>query len=152
MPTNSPKRPRGRPAHKPTPAMRRQVSVAAGGGMRHQDIAIALGIDRDTLAKHYQAELTVVATMRRMEVLQALHIAAKKGSSSAAKAYLANEPHFSVPPEGVGDAAAAQPPEAPKTTPKEVPLGKKAQADADAVTAARGTGWDDLLSTRAPLQ
>jgi len=30
--------------------------------------------------------------------------------------------------------------------------GKKEQAQADAITAAQGTGWEELLTPRAPLQ
>jgi len=144
MPEKLTKRGRGRPAHQPTAAQRRQVSIAAGGGMRHEDIAIALGIARDTLEKHYSHELTTVATMRRMEVLQGLHAAAKRGSSSAAKAYLAIEPQLAAPPAG---AAAG---DADPVPTKARPEGKKAQADADAKTAQVGTEWGDLLRTPPP--
>lgn len=136
-------RKRGRPAFAPTAAQRRQVSIAAGGGMRHVDIATALGIARDTLEKHFEAELSGGAIARRMEVLQALHAAAKKGSSSAARAYLQHEATPAVPPLPVVPAAGAT---------KAEPIGKKAQANADAVTAARGTEWDSLLSPGAPVQ
>ena len=151
MPTNTPpKRGRGRPAFKPTAAQRRQVSIAAAGGMRHDDIAIAIGVCRDTLAKYFEAELSAGAAARRMEVLQALYLAAKKGSSSAAKAFLAADPTLGVPPltaQAPEKVAPAAPP-APK-------LGKKEQAQADAQTAVQGTEWDQLLSStpgRVPLQ
>ena len=137
MPTNSTaKRGRGRPAFKPTAAQRRQVSIAAAGGMRHDDIAIAIGICRDTLTKHFELELSAGAAARRMEVL---------GDSSAAKAFLAAAPLLGVPP--VPEQAkpkAAEPaaaPDAPK--PK---LGKKEQAQADAQTATDGTEWASLLN------
>jgi len=147
--TNKPaKRPRGRPEHKPTAATRRTVSIAAGGGMRHEDIAIALGITRPTLEKWYQSELSEVASLRRMEVMQALHMAAKKGSSAAAKAYLAHEPQIAAPPAHVGE------PVAVKAEPKAAALGKKEQQQADAVNAHVGTEWDVLLRTPAatPIQ
>ena len=140
MPTKS-ARPRGRPPFAPTAAQRRRVSIAAGGGMRHVDIATALGISRETLEKYFEAELSAGALERRMEVLQALHAAAKKGSSSAARAYLQHEATPAVPPAPQPDAAA-----------KSETLGKKAQAQADAVTAARGTEWDNLLGPTAPVQ
>lgn len=146
MPTNSTaKRGRGRPAFKPTAAQRRQVSIAAAAGMRHDDIAIAIGICRDTLTKHFELELSAGAAARRMEVLGALYLAAKKGSSSAAKAFLAADPLLGVPPvpeqakPKAADAAAV--PDAPK--PK---LGKKEQAQADAQTATNGTEWASLLN------
>ena len=157
MPKKPATRPRGRPPHKPTPATRRQVSIAAGGGMRHEDIAIALGIDRDTLRKWYIAELTVVASLRRMEVLSALHVAARKGSTAAARAYLAHEPQLETPPEGVGDPA--RPPTPAATAPALAPVakqpqGKKEQQHAEAFTAHEGTGWDGLLPThgKPPIQ
>ena len=140
MPTKS-ARPRGRPPFVPTAAQRRRVSIAAGGGMRHVDIATALGISRETLEKYFEAELSAGALERRMEVLQALHAAAKKGSSSAARAYLQHEATPAVPPAPKAEAPA-----------KTEPLGKKAQAQADAATAARGTEWDSLLAPTAPVQ
>lgn len=143
MPTNSvAKRGRGRPAFKPTAAQKRQVSIAAAGGMRHDDIAIAMGVCRDTLSKYFEAELSAGAAARRMEVLQALFIAAKKGSSSAARAFLAADPTLGIPPlpEGAQPAVAQAPVAA--VTPKR---GKKEQAQADAQTAAQGTEWDHLL-------
>ena len=77
-----------------------------------------------------------------MEVLQALFIAAKKGSSSAARAFLAADPTLGIPPlpEGAQPAVAQAPVAA--VTPKR---GKKEQAQADAQTAAQGTEWDHLL-------
>lgn len=150
MPTNSTvKRGRGRPAFKPTAAQRRQVSIAAAGGMRHEDIAIAMGICRDTLSKHFEAELSAGAAARRMEVLQALYVAAKKGSSSAAKAFLAADPAFGVPPLPAGAPAPAKPVAAPAPV-AAAKLGKKDQAQADAQTAAEGTEWADLLGRVPP--
>jgi hypothetical protein len=109
--------------------------------MTREEIAIAIGIDRDTLVKHYEAELSKGALERRMEVFQGLHAAAKRGNSGAAKAYLAAEPQL---------AAALQPeqPDAPTATPaapKAPALGKKEQAQVDAQTAPVGTEWGNLL-------
>ena len=143
----------GRPEYKPSPALRAQVAVAAGGGARHCDIAVALGISVPTLRKHFEAELSVVAAARRLEVLRALFRAAKKGNVAAAKAYLALEPESVSPPAEAG--APGEPAAAPATKaagPAGVPLGKKEQAAADAVTAAVGTEWDSLLPKAAPLQ
>jgi hypothetical protein len=127
--------------------------------MRHEDIALALGITRETLRKWYLNELTVVASTRRLEVLNAMYAAAKKGSSSAAKAFLAAVPEFEVPPEGLGSGidkpAAPVAPEVKEPVQKAgIPLGKKDQAQADAVTAAAGTEWEKLLKpgVRPPLQ
>lgn len=143
MPIKSSK-PRGRPAYKPTPAARRTVSVAAGGGMRHEDIAIALGIGVDTLRKYFEPELSVGANLRRMEVLQGLYQAAKRGSTAAAKAYLAVEPQLAVPPAPPAEAGA------PAAAVPAKKVGKKEQQQADAVTAGQGTDWDELLR-RTPV-
>lgn len=104
--------------------------------MRHEEIAIALGINVDTLRKYYENELSVVANVRRMEALKGLHKAAKRGSSSAAKAYLAADPQLSTPP---------LPPERPEKPAAEPKLGKKEQAKIDAATTAKDGEWNELL-------
>jgi len=121
----------GRPEHKPTAATRRQVAAAAGGGMRQEDIANAIGISVPTLRKHYEAELSAGAARERMAVLQKVLAQAKKGSTSAARLYLQQQPEF-VP----------APIEEPKKAPKK---GKKELAQEQAGTAQQGTGWDGLL-------
>lgn len=127
-----------RPEFKVTDALRRQVAIAAGGGMSHEEIAIALGCARNTLEKHFEAELGEGALKRRFDVMQALYRAAtgkaKRVNVTAAKLYLATPVIPAPPPEKPdGDA------------PKEK-LGKKEQAERDARTAAEGTQWGDLLN------
>ncbi len=118
--------------------------------MRHEDIALALGISRETLAKHYGFELSSGALARRAEVLNALHAAAKKGSSSAARAYLEHTPELAAPPvDGLAPTASTQPAAEPARPQR---LGKKEQAQAEAVTAQQGTDWDGLLRPPAALQ
>ena len=153
MPEKSEKRGRGRPAHKPNPRTRRDVSIAAGGGMPHEEIAIAMGISTDTLRKYYEDELSVGANIRRMEALKGLHKAAKRGSSSAAKAYLANMPEVVAPPIAPGDPASPRLNDVPApagaaadqaaATPEA--LGKKERANLEAKTAQVGTDWSELL-------
>ena len=126
-----------RSEHKPTRASRRRVEIAAGGGMPHEAIAQALKIDAKTLRKHYGAELASGANLRRMQVLETLFGQARKGSTSAARAYLAHVPEFEV-------LAPAKDTPAPKPK-KGDALGKKAQANEDAKDAQAGTGWDGLL-------
>jgi hypothetical protein len=144
-PKNSVKPTRGRPAHVPTAAMRRNVSIAAGGGVYHEDIAVALGIGTDSLRKHYQHELSVGACQRRMEALCAMHKAAKGGSVAAQKAYMALTPRLAAPPAPAPTAA----PDKPAPT---KPVGKKEQAQVDAGTAQQGTGWETLLPTPGSVQ
>ncbi|MDN8617860.1 hypothetical protein [Variovorax ginsengisoli] len=131
-----------RPPFKPTAAHRLRVSVAAAGGMAHEEIALALGVARNTLEKHFGLELSTVAHQRRMEVLVAQFRAAKKGNVAAQKAFLQNSPALAAPPvtKAAGEAK------------KVAPLGKKEQAQADAVGAATNTEWAELLRPAAPLQ
>lgn len=124
-----------RPDHKPTAAMRRRVSIAAGGGMSHEAIGQALKIDPKTLRKHYEAELSSGANMRRIDVLEKLFASARKGSTSAARAFLQHAPEFHVLGETVK----------PATEGKPEKIGKKEQLQADAVDAEQGTGWDGVL-------
>lgn len=146
-PKTQAKRGRGRPPHVPTAASRHKVSVAAGAGMRHADIAIALGISHDTLSRYYEAELTEGALARRMEVVNAMHAAAKKGQSSAARVYLEHVPQLAAPP------LPAPQPDKPAAEPKPAPLGKKERANLDSKTAQQGTGWEDILpSASTPVQ
>lgn len=117
--------PTGRPPFKPTALQKSTVAIAAGAGVPHKSIALALGVNRETLCKHFRHELSAGAAAKRLEVIRALYTAAKRGSASAAKCYLA-----------LGTAPSA---------PREAPLGKKAQAAVDAVSAAVGSDWESLL-------
>lgn len=125
-----------RPEHKPNAVTRRKVAIAAGGGMRQEDIAIALSISVPTLRKHYETELSVGAAQKRMAVLEAqFQAATKKGSSAAARIYLEHEPQVAVPPEEAKE-------------PKPRAVGKKDKANADAKTAQNGTDWEGLLDPK----
>jgi len=134
-----------RPSFKPTAAQRRQVAIAAGGGMSHEEIALGMGISRNTLEKHFNNELSTGAYAKRLEVLQAMHAAAKKGNMTAARAYLAADPKLFAPP------VQAEPTKSTEEV-KKVAVGKKEQANIDAVSAAVGTEWSELLKSPAPLQ
>ncbi|SDW94638.1 hypothetical protein [Lysobacter enzymogenes] len=128
-----------RPEHQPTKASRLKVAIAAGGGMRHEEIANALGISAPTLRKHYELELSTGAAEKRMEVLTvAFRTAVKKGNTSAARLYLQHAPEFEPAP------GAAQEPEAAEPKPE----GKKAQANAAAIGAETGTEWEHLLDPK----
>lgn len=106
--------------------------------MSHEEIAIGLGIARNTLEKHFESELSVGSISKRLEVLTAMHRAAKKGNVAAQRAYMAYVPRPSTPPIPPAD--------------KPLPLGKKVQAQADAVVAHQGTEWEDLLRPTGPVQ
>ena len=113
-----------RPEFKPTAALKRKVAIAKGGGMSNEEIALTLGICRNTLEKHFAHELSVVAYEKRFEVLESLHKKAKSGNVAACKEYLKQTPNTAL----------------------EKGKGKKAQADEEAQHAAAGTDWDNLLS------
>lgn len=114
--------------------------------MAHEQIALALGIARNTLEKHFEHELTIGAYAKRMEVVEALRRAAKKGNVAAARLYLQVDPQVAAPPyqdrtekpQSADDAAA------------EPKRGKKEQAQVDAGEAHLGTGWEGLL--KPPVQ
>lgn len=128
-----------RPNFAPTAAQRRRVAIAAGGGMSHEEIALGMGISRNTLEKYFGHELSTGAYQKRLEVLESLHRAAKKGNVAAIKAYAAIAPRASAPPVEPERLAAK-------------PEGKKAQAQADAQVAQVGTEWEQLLKPTSALQ
>ncbi|WP_421793874.1 hypothetical protein [Hydrocarboniphaga effusa] len=103
--------------------------------MSHEEIGLALGIHRHTLSKHFEHELTVGAYRKRLEAIEGLHRAAKKGGAAAAKAYLSLTPKVAAPP-----------------APKLEKIGKKAQAAADAQTAHVGSDWETLLQPTTTVQ
>jgi DNA-binding transcriptional ArsR family regulator len=55
--TTKPKPARGGVAHVPTDRERLQVELMVAGGMTLDDIAMALGISRKTLSKHFAPEI-----------------------------------------------------------------------------------------------
>lgn len=120
---------RGRPAFKPTAKQRRSVEQMISVGESHNTIAHALGIDDDTLRKHFQKELTHGASKRRQEVLEILYKAARNGNVSAAKR-IEEMTRLAMISSAVNG---GEEPRAPVRAPK---LGKKQeeQAAADAVT------------------
>lgn len=120
--------------------------------MAEEMIALALGITRPTLQKHFMVELTTGAAVRKMEAMDALFAAAKKGNVSAIKAVVliqsAFEPPANPDPAAPGASAGSAAP-APGPTAR---LGKKEVAAAAAVTAADGTEWADLLPRNGQVQ
>ena len=49
----------GRPRHEPTSQTRNMVRMCAGFGVPQEDIALALGLTRPTLKRHYSPEIEV---------------------------------------------------------------------------------------------
>ncbi|RTL40552.1 MAG: hypothetical protein EKK53_15300 [Burkholderiales bacterium] len=130
---------------------RRKVAAAAAGGMSHDAIALALGITRPTLVKYFDAELTTGAAQKRMEALDALFAAAKKGNVSAIKTVLLVS--GAVEPPTAPGAGASTEGEKPEATPAPSSrLGKKEAQQIAARSAQDGTEWADLLPPAGRVQ
>ena len=129
---------RGRPPHQPTPTTKRKVVNCALGGMNQDDIASMLGIDRNTLAKHYHHELTVGAGEAREEILAAMREQATKGNVAAARLVLTGLVRPMPLPQPTEQSLEII------SMPSQV-TGVKAQRNEDAKTAQKGTEWATLL-------
>lgn len=109
--------------------------------MSHEEIALGMGMSRVTLSKHFAAELSIGATSRRLDILQSMYAAARRGNVAAQRAYMALTPKTAAPP--------ALPVDDVTKAPK---LGKKEEAQAAGKIADVGTDWESLLRPAAPLQ
>lgn len=135
-----PKRGRGRPFFEPKPSDYRKVEEMVSGGMSIDAIAVAVGITKPTLYKHFAEELSQGAAKKRGELIDMLFKAARKGNVTAIKRLIdINEVALAQEqmvargngPGGTGGAPAV----AEEPTAKPVKLGKKEarQQIADAV-------------------
>lgn len=123
----------GRPRFQPTASQRRQVEQMAAAAMPHDLVAMALGIARGTLTRHFKDELKAGCARRRAEVVDLLFRAGRAGNVSALRR-LEDLTRFALAQQEYG----AQP-----ASPQ---LGKKAQAEAEARSAGEGTDWGDDLT------
>jgi hypothetical protein len=73
----------GRKAHQPEPAQRRQVEAMAAYGIPEPDIARVVGVDPNTLRKHYRDELDLGGTKANAQVAGFLFNAARNGNVTA---------------------------------------------------------------------
>ena len=123
----------GRPSFKPTATQRRSVEQMVSVGESHLTIARALGIDDDTLRKHFRTELDFGLAKRRQEAVEILFKAARKGNVSAAKRI--------EEMTRIAGAAAAIEVRAEPATPKPETIGKKAatKAAAEGITGKYAT-------------
>ena len=77
----------GRKPHEPTDKDRKQISLMAGIGLTHGQIAKIIGISDETLRKYYDKELEVSAAMMNAQVAQNLYsIATSKGAGATTAA------------------------------------------------------------------
>lgn len=70
--------------HEPTPETRLQVKTLASVGTPQDQIAIVIGITKNTLLKYYRKELDTAMTMANAKVAQSLFQQATAGNTSAA--------------------------------------------------------------------
>ena len=73
----------GRRAHRPDPALRRQVEAMAAYGIPEIDISRVVDVDPKTLRKHYRAELDLGETKANAQVAGFLFNAARNGNVTA---------------------------------------------------------------------
>jgi hypothetical protein len=117
------KRRNGRPPHQPSAETRSIVKRLAAQGNSRDDIAVAMGITRPTLLKHYYPELVDGYALGKVANTKRLHEAAARGSVAAMiwldkTRYGINEP---------------------------VHVGKKVEEAQTAAVAENGTEWAGLL-------
>jgi hypothetical protein len=123
---------RGRPPHVPTEQDRRSVEAMSGHGVPELDIARVIGISHSTLRKWYLTELQTGHIKANSMVAQSLYNKAMGNGQGAVAACIfwlkcrAGWSEYSPSP---------LPP----------PLGKKEQAEIDAVAGAEGTDWGHLV-------
>jgi hypothetical protein len=73
----------GQPPHAPTAYQRERVKLLSSNGVRHEDIALVIGIDDKTLRKHYRTELDMGKAEANIEVLGYLFSAATDPTSKS---------------------------------------------------------------------
>ncbi len=105
-----------------TDKQRNDVAVMAAGGMTREKIAAAIGISGPTLDKYFEMEMTTAAAQIRCRIIAKLLDKADEGSVPAIKAFLALDPSG-----------------APATQDE----GVKAERQRAAVTADKGSVWED---------
>jgi hypothetical protein len=127
----------GRPPHEPTEKFRGEVETLAAFGIPQEDIARVLGIDPKTLRVHYADQLELGSIKATTKVAQNLFTMACKPTREGLQAAIfwlrvrAGWSEYSPRPLPLR---------------ADEPLGKKAAAQADALTAGKGTEWGHLVN------
>lgn len=132
-----PKR-RGRPAYAPTKALRLTVERMCSVGDSQDTIARALGMDANTLRKHFADELLNGASRQRRKVVEMVYSGAAKGNATLIKRV---EEMTRASSASVEDDVGASPVRQPR-------LGKKEAQHQEALGAGKDGEWGDDL---APL-
>lgn len=134
-------RPRGRPTKTFTQAQRDDVAIWKAGGMSDEDIAKVLGIDADTMKKHFAAELSTHWAKKTAQVIKARFKAAMKGNVTAQTKFLETARAVGGMQAFGGQGASVK----PDRKFKHIPEGKKEAAQKAAHTAGEGTEWEGDL-------
>jgi hypothetical protein len=125
---------RGRPPHVPTKETQDLVESLSGFGIPQDEIAKLIGIDPKTLRLHYAEQIELGGIKATAKVAQNLFNMACKPNREGLQAaifWLRVRAHWS------------------EYTPRPLhpePLGKKAAAEAEALTAGEGTDWSHLVN------
>jgi predicted ArsR family transcriptional regulator len=127
----------GRPEFEPTQRQRDDVKLWASDDWTEDRMASQLGISRHTLRKHFAEEIQYGADRIRTMVLRDLQRSSAAGRTGASAKLL--ELTEKVRPPGPPK------PDVEDDSP-EAPLGKKAQAKVDAMTANKTPGWSGLVN------
>src|ERR1700759_3077452 len=121
----------GRPAASASAKDRRRVEELRACGMTVEEIAGAFELSPPTLRRLFAAELRTGAAKRRAEVIALLFRSARAGNVAAQKKL----------EDMTSSVAAAE----RRPLSKPAPLGKKARANAEALTAEDDTSWAAIL-------
>lgn len=138
---------RGRKPWSPTPEQRQDVMLCRAAGMKQLDIAIAIGVDEETLVKHCYEELNSLYLTKKLKQLQNLEKSANKGNVSAQKAMLMILGKEDISFREPGRQRREKFVEAKIEKPvKQVKLGKKEEALVEARKLPKGTTWENHLT------
>jgi len=139
VPLPEPKDRRGRKAHVRNDEVAKNIALSRATGSTVEDIAELVGLDPKTLNKYYSRELEKAPELVEAVLDRAIFEQAMQGRVGAQR----------LMKEMLARGKAAVPLARAKATgrkkPTSEPLGKKAQASADAVTAHQGTSWGEVL-------
>jgi hypothetical protein len=125
---------RGRPSYAKTPENQRFVETRAADGWSQEMIAQDMGIDADTLRKHFSAELECGLVKLKGEMLDILRQQARKGHVPSVRELLARVDRTAP--------RAVKPKEPRATSPKVLTGKKEARVEAAQETP---TGYGDIF-------
>ncbi len=129
---------RGRPPFKPTAALRLTVERMRACGDTHDTIARALGIDDDTLRKHFPGELLNGSARQRRKVVEAVF----RGVDNDNATLIKRAEEMTRASAGSADLDGETRPEKP---PRQRKLGKKEVQHQEALAAGADSEWGEDL-------